>query len=74
MIFPFAPHLGAEVYELMTVSGVGQPWPEATAAILTSDTVEVVVQRQRQLATASDAGGRHARGSEGAGARVANVV
>src|SRR3954453_2148434 len=45
MIFPFAPHLGAEVYELMTGERVWeQPWPEADPALLGADTFELVVQ------------------------------
>jgi leucyl-tRNA synthetase len=45
LIFPFAPHLGAEAYE--AIEGVRvweQPWPEADPGLLTSDTVTVVVQ------------------------------
>ena len=45
LIFPFAPHLGAEAYE--AIEGVRvweQPWPEADPDLLTSDTVTVVVQ------------------------------
>jgi leucyl-tRNA synthetase len=45
LIFPFAPHLGAEVYERMTGARVWeQPWPEADASLLATDTVELVVQ------------------------------
>jgi leucyl-tRNA synthetase len=50
LIFPFAPHLGAEVYEMMTRERVWeQPWPEADPQLLTSDTVEVVVQVNGKL-------------------------
>ena len=35
LIFPFAPHLGSEVYELMTGRRVWEePWPEADPALL----------------------------------------
>jgi leucyl-tRNA synthetase len=45
LIFPFAPHLGAEVYEMMTGARVWeQPWPEADPALLETDTFELVVQ------------------------------
>src|SRR3954464_3241123 len=45
LIFPFAPHLGAEVYELMTGDRVWeQPWPHADPALLEADTCELVVQ------------------------------
>jgi leucyl-tRNA synthetase len=45
LIFPAAPHLGAEVYERMTGERVWeQPWPVADPALLRGDTIEVVVQ------------------------------
>jgi leucyl-tRNA synthetase len=45
LVFPFAPHLGAEVYELMTGRRVWEePWPEADPALLASDTFQLVVQ------------------------------
>ncbi len=44
LLFPFAPHLGAEVYERLTGSPVWeQPWPAADAAMLQADTFELVV-------------------------------
>jgi leucyl-tRNA synthetase len=50
LLFPFAPHLGAEVYELMTGRRVWEePWPEADAAILRADTVRVAVQVNGKL-------------------------
>ena len=50
LIFPFAPHLGAEVYGLIAGERVwGQPWPKADPQLLTSDTVEVVVQVNGKL-------------------------
>jgi leucyl-tRNA synthetase len=50
LIFPFAPHLGAEVYELIAGGRVWEePWPEADPALLASDTVEVVVQVNGKL-------------------------
>ncbi len=45
LIFPFAPHLGAEAYERMTGERVWeQSWPTADEAMLVSDTVTLVVQ------------------------------
>jgi leucyl-tRNA synthetase len=45
LIFPFAPHLGSEVYELLTGVRVWeQPWPEADPALLETDTFELIVQ------------------------------
>jgi leucyl-tRNA synthetase len=50
LLSPFAPHLGAEVYELMTGDRVWeQPWPEADPALLQTDTVEIVVQVNGKL-------------------------
>jgi leucyl-tRNA synthetase len=50
LIFPFAPHLASEVYELLTGDRVWeQPWPEADPALLVSDTVEIVVQVNGKL-------------------------
>jgi leucyl-tRNA synthetase len=50
LIFPFAPHLGAEVYELLTGERVWeQPWPDADPALLERDTVELVVQVNGKL-------------------------
>jgi leucyl-tRNA synthetase len=45
LIFPFAPHLGAEVYERVTGKRVWEePWPEAEDAFLERDMVKLVVQ------------------------------
>jgi leucyl-tRNA synthetase len=45
LIFPAAPHVGAEVYERMTGDRVWeQPWPVADASLIVGDTIEVVVQ------------------------------
>jgi len=50
LIFPFAPHLGAEVYERLTGERVWeQPWPEADPELLASDTVTLVVQVNGKL-------------------------
>jgi leucyl-tRNA synthetase len=50
LIFPFAPHLASEVYELLTGDRVWeQPWPEADQALLTTDTFELVVQVNGKL-------------------------
>jgi leucyl-tRNA synthetase len=50
LIFPFAPHLGAEVYEAITGDRVWeQPWPEADPALLTTDEIQLVVQLNGKL-------------------------
>ncbi|MGI9185102.1 MAG: leucine--tRNA ligase [Solirubrobacteraceae bacterium] len=43
LLFPFAPHLGSEVYELLTGRRVWEePWPAADPAMLVADTFELV--------------------------------
>ena len=50
LVFPFAPHLGSEVYERLTGRRVWEePWPEADPALLTADVVELVVQLNGKL-------------------------
>jgi leucyl-tRNA synthetase len=50
LIFPFAPHLGSEVYERLTGTRVWeQPWPEADPERLTSDRVTLIVQVNGKL-------------------------
>src|SRR3954469_983162 len=50
LIFSFAPHTGAEVYEMLTGERVWEtPWPEADLALLERDVVEVVVQVNGKL-------------------------
>jgi leucyl-tRNA synthetase len=50
LIFPFAPHLGSEVYELMTGERVWeQPWPAADPALLATDEIQLVVQLNGKL-------------------------
>jgi leucyl-tRNA synthetase len=50
LLFPFAPHLGAEVYELMTGERVWeQPWPEADPALLATAEIQLVVQMNGKL-------------------------
>jgi leucyl-tRNA synthetase len=45
LLFPFAPHLGAEVYELLTGRRVWEePWPDADPAMLQTETFELVCQ------------------------------
>jgi leucyl-tRNA synthetase len=45
LIFPFAPHLGSDVYEALEGSHVWlTPWPVADPALLTSETVAIVIQ------------------------------
>jgi leucyl-tRNA synthetase len=50
LIFPFAPHCGADAYDMLTGRRVWeQPWPAADPALLERDTVEVVVQVNGKL-------------------------
>jgi leucyl-tRNA synthetase len=50
LIFPFAPHLGAEIWERLVGGRVWeQPWPQADPALLVSDTVTLVVQVNGKL-------------------------
>ncbi len=50
LIFPFAPHLGAEVYERMTGERVWEaPWPQADPALLVSEEIQLVVQVNGKL-------------------------
>src|SRR5207302_3432265 len=45
LVFPFAPHLGSEAYELLTGRRVWEePWPDADPAMLQADTFELVCQ------------------------------
>jgi leucyl-tRNA synthetase len=45
LIFPFAPHLGAEVYEQLTGRRVWEdPWPDADPEMLLADTFQLVCQ------------------------------
>ena len=61
LVFPFAPHLGAEVWERLNGGRVWEePWPKADPALLASDTVTLVVQVNGKLRdrieVAADAG------------------
>jgi leucyl-tRNA synthetase len=50
LIFPFAPHLGAEVWERLGGGLVWeQAWPQADPELLTADTVTLVVQVNGRL-------------------------
>jgi leucyl-tRNA synthetase len=50
LLFPFAPHLGAEAYEMITGRRVWEePWPEADNSLLVADTFELVVQVNGKL-------------------------
>jgi leucyl-tRNA synthetase len=50
LIFPFAPHLGSEVFERLNGVRVWeQPWPEADPELLSSDTVTLIVQVNGKL-------------------------
>jgi leucyl-tRNA synthetase len=50
LLFPFAPHLTAEVYEWLEGARVWeQPWPEADPALLERDTYMLVVQVNGKL-------------------------
>jgi leucyl-tRNA synthetase len=50
LIFPFAPHLGSEVFERLHGSRVWeQPWPEPDPRLLSSDTMTLIVQVNGKL-------------------------
>jgi leucyl-tRNA synthetase len=50
LIFPFAPHLAAELYERLTGERVWEvPWPTADPELLRSETVTIVVQVNGKL-------------------------
>ncbi len=50
LLFPFAPHLGSEIYEWLTGERVWeQPWPEADEKLLERDTFMLVVQVNGKL-------------------------
>ncbi len=50
LIFPFAPHLGSEVYERLTGDRVWElSWPQADPDLLSSDTVTLIVQVNGKL-------------------------
>ena len=70
LIFPFAPHLGAEIWERLNGERVWeQPWPEADPALLRSDTVDPRRPGQRQAPRPDRGGGRGpGGGAAGAGA------
>ena len=45
LVFPFAPHLGAEAYEMLTGRRVWEePWPDADPDLLQTETFELVCQ------------------------------
>ncbi len=50
LLFPFAPHVSAEAYELLTGARVWeQPWPRAEEEMLERDTYELVCQVNGRL-------------------------
>jgi leucyl-tRNA synthetase len=50
LVFPFAPHLGAEIWERLRGGRVWEdPWPLADPELLASDTVTLVVQVNGKL-------------------------
>jgi leucyl-tRNA synthetase len=50
LLFPFAPHLSAEVYEAIEGRRVWEdPWPEPDSALLESDTFTLVIQVNGKL-------------------------
>jgi leucyl-tRNA synthetase len=50
LIFPAAPHLGAEVYELMTGDRVWeQQWPDADAGLVAGETTKYAIQVNGKL-------------------------
>jgi leucyl-tRNA synthetase len=60
LIFPFSPHIGAEVWEMLEGGRIWEePWPKADPELLASDTFTLVVQvngkLRDQIEAASDA-------------------
>ncbi len=56
LVFPFAPHLGAEVYESMTGERVWeQRWPAPDPALLAAETIQLVVQLNGKVIDRLDA-------------------
>jgi leucyl-tRNA synthetase len=50
LVFPFAPHLGAEIWERLEGGRVWErAWPQADRALLSSDTVTLIVQVNGKL-------------------------
>jgi leucyl-tRNA synthetase len=50
LIFPFAPHTGADVYEMLTGARVWEePWPAADPVLLERDEVEIALQINGKL-------------------------
>ena len=50
LIFPFAPHCGADVYEMLTGRRVWEePWPTADPRLLARDEVEIALQINGKL-------------------------
>ena len=63
LIFPFAPHLGSEVWERLEGGDVWeQPWPEADPELLVADRVTLVVQVNGKLRDRIEAAADAARG------------
>ena len=62
LIFPFAPHCGSDVYEMLTGRRVWEePWPDADPQLLVRDEVEIALQingKLRDRMPASAAAGR----------------
>src|SRR3954452_22795573 len=57
LVFPFAPHLGAEIWERLEGGRVWEtPWPEADPELLLSETVTLVVQVNGKLRDRIEAG------------------
>jgi len=79
LIFPFAPHLGAEVYELMVGQRVWEAsWPQADPALLAAESFELIVQVNGKLrdrmrldaGTSPEDQERRARASQKVGAQL----
>ncbi len=62
MLFPFAPHVSADAYELLTGERVWeQPWPEAEEALLEHEEYELVCQVNGKRARPRDGAQRRRR-------------
>jgi leucyl-tRNA synthetase len=75
LLFPFAPHLAAELAEALTGTRVWElPWPRADETLLRRDTVTMVVQVNGKVRDRIEVAAAEARGAVEAAARQAPNV
>jgi leucyl-tRNA synthetase len=65
LVFPFAPHLGAEVWERLEGGRLWErPWPEPDPELLARETVTLVVQVNGKLRDRIEVAARHLDGKQ----------